>query len=169
MRIVFYLFANREAHILNTSFEDAEGGRIGDLFTLSQLDQILKTRSAHHESSEIVLMFLRFGTKVLEVKVTIGVDFDSNNFKTSHSGRLDENYENPSSKLRETTYSRVSSMSTERDKANIAVTLAPRFMVGTNNTEASVFSSSPRVRLERGRVETSDLAKVVLEFLNSFC
>lgn len=58
-------------------------------------------------------------------------------------------------------------MSTERNKANVAVALAPRFMVGANNTEASVFSSGPRVRLKRGRVETSDLAKVVFELLNN--
>lgn len=90
MRNVLLLFSNREAHILNTSFENAKGGRIGDLFTLSQLDQILKTSRSHHKSSKIVLMFLRFGAKVLKVKVTIRMDFDSNNLETSHSGRLDE-------------------------------------------------------------------------------
>lgn len=57
-------------------------------------------------------------------------------------------------------------MSTERNETNITMTLAPGFMVGTDDAKASVFPGSPGIRLERSSIETSNLAEIFLEFLN---
>lgn len=51
-------------------------------------------------------------------------------------------------------------MCAERDQANITMALPARLMVCPNDTEAGVFTRSPRVGLERARVEASNSAEI---------
>ena len=65
----------------------------------------------------------------------------------------------------EFTYSGVGSVCTNRNQADITMTFTSGFMVSPNDRQASILSSSTRVWLQGASVETSDLAKVVFEFL----
>ena len=65
----------------------------------------------------------------------------------------------------EFTYSGVGSVCANRNQADITMTFTSRFMISPNDRQTSILSSSARVWLQGASVETSDLAKVVFEFL----
>jgi len=62
---------NDLASLLNTVLEDSEGGRVGD-----------------HESSEVVLVLLGLGSKILHVELSSSEDLDGDDLETSHDSGL---------------------------------------------------------------------------------
>jgi hypothetical protein len=60
-------------------------------------------------------------------------------------------------------------MGAKRNETDITVLFAARFMISTDDAEASILSSCSRVRLESRRVETGYFAEILFEFLpNAF-
>jgi hypothetical protein len=56
-------------------------------------------------------------------------------------------------------------VSTERNQANITVSLSSGLMICPNYGQASIFTRRTRVRLQGARMEPSNLAEVFLKFL----
>jgi hypothetical protein len=58
-------------------------------------------------------------------------------------------------------------MSAQGNQADIPIALPSRLVVRSNNRQTSILTRCSRVGLEGAGVETSDLAKVRLEFLGA--
>jgi hypothetical protein len=58
-------------------------------------------------------------------------------------------------------------MCTERDEADVTVSFAARIVECTDNTETSIFASSPRIWLQRSSIESSNLAKIIFQLLKN--
>ena len=110
-------------------------------------------------------MQLRFGTQVLQVKVAVGMGLHRYNLETSHDSGLSNRQSDGILAKCFNTYSRIGAMRTNRDEADIPVTLAARLVVGLDDRQASILSGSTRVRLKRACSKSGNLAKVGLEFL----
>lgn len=63
------------------------------------------------------------------------------------------------------THSRVGSVCTEGDQADVPMSLTARLVISPDNRQSSVLARSARVGLHRARMEAGDLAEVSLQLL----
>jgi hypothetical protein len=94
-----------------------------------------------------VLLGLRL--EVGEIEVAVVVNLHGNDLQSGEVGRR-----------------RVGAMRTKGDQTDIPVSFATRLVEGANDAETSVLPGSPRIRLERRRVEAGNLAEIVLQLLD---
>ena len=111
-------------------------------------------------------MLLSLGLEVHQVEIAIGVHFDRHDLETSHSCRLKALLGTVKCDHDKQTHSRVGSVGTKRNQADVAMTLSPGFVVGTDDAKPSVLSCGTGIGLQRRRMEASDPAQVFLELLD---
>ena len=56
-------------------------------------------------------------------------------------------------------------MCTQRNETDVAVSFTSGLVIGTNDTKACIFTGCSGIGLKAHGMETSDLAKIVFEFL----
>ena len=122
----------------------------------------------YHERRQSVLVFLGLRAQVFEIEVPISMGLYWDHFQTRHDRRLrivsmTRRYLSVSN-----THCRIGAVRTDRNEADVSVTLSARFMVRPDDRQASVLSGGARVGLERASRETSNLAKVLFEFLREY-
>jgi hypothetical protein len=117
-----------------------------------------------HECSQIILVLLSLFLEIGEVQAAILQALHRHYLQTGHDGRLHIMGVNSRARSNQT-HCWVCPMGADRDQANVPMTLPTGLVICPDDTETGVFTSSPGVRLEGARVETSDLAEIGFHLL----
>ena len=87
-------------------------------------------------------MLLGFILEIGEIKVSICVRLNRDDLQTSHNSGLEQKRKLNNTLLhKNSTYSGIGTMSTQRNQAYIAVAFTTRLMVCANNGQTSIFTS----------------------------
>ena len=122
------------------------------------------TCGSYHEGRQVISVFFGLFFEVNKVQASILQTLHWHDLQTSQYGGLNR-VNAGSRKESKHTYRGIRSVGANRNQANITMTFTARLVVRSNYTKPSIFACSPRIRLQRARVEASDVAEVRLQLL----